>query len=189
LLQKKSKNSGEESEEAAPHHIDPSQDDTNPAPFAQKPLVLASLVDPKSLQSLQAIGGTEGLLSGLGTDTNLGLRSWQHSEAGQRSDPESGNGGGAGAGGDSPESRASAEDRKRVYGINEMPTRKSKSLLLLMWLALKDKVLVRRATIGPHFPRTHLHLSLGSFVNCCGRFPGARSILGFWYPARTGALQ
>ncbi|ETW83423.1 P-type ATPase [Heterobasidion irregulare TC 32-1] len=32
--------------------------------------------------------------------------------------------------------------RKRVYGDNVLPGRKSKSLLLLMWLALKDKVLI-----------------------------------------------
>ena len=36
----------------------------------------------------------------------------------------------------------SLEDRKRVYGSNILPARKSKSLLQLMWLALKDKVLV-----------------------------------------------
>lgn len=88
------------------------------------------------------MGGVEGLMRGLGTDPTKGLRSWQYSDSGQRVDPESGQGGGAGAGGDSPQSRASAEDRKRVYGVNQMPSRKSKSLLLLMWLALKDKVLV-----------------------------------------------
>ena len=38
---------------------------------------------------------------------------------------------------------ADMDVRKRVYGDNVLPGRKSKSLLLLMWLALKDKVLVR----------------------------------------------
>ncbi|QRV74869.1 calcium-transporting ATPase [Ceratobasidium sp. AG-Ba] len=137
---KKSKKS-EEGEEPL-SHVDPTQDQTDPTPFEQKPLVLASLVDPKSLQSLQSMGGSEGLLRGLGTDTNLGLRSWQYSETGERSDPEGGNAGGAGAGGDSPITRATVDDRRRVYGANVMPTRKSKGLLLLMWLALKDKVLV-----------------------------------------------
>lgn len=37
---------------------------------------------------------------------------------------------------------SSMDDRQRVYGINFIPVRKSKSLLQLMWLALKDKVLV-----------------------------------------------
>ncbi|KAH7342030.1 calcium-translocating P-type ATPase [Rhizoctonia solani] len=137
---KNQKKDGESDEQ--PHHIDPSADTTDPTPFEQKPLVLASLVDPKSLHSLESIGGTEGLLRGLGTDTNLGLRSWQYTDLGQKHDPEKGEGGGVGAGGDTPQSRASLEDRRRVYGTNVMPSRKSKSLLLLMWLALKDKVLV-----------------------------------------------
>lgn len=37
---------------------------------------------------------------------------------------------------------ASLDERQRVYGENVLPSRKSKSLLQLMWLALKDKVLV-----------------------------------------------
>ncbi|KAF8754101.1 Sarcoplasmic/endoplasmic reticulum calcium ATPase 3 [Rhizoctonia solani] len=139
---KKSSKKDEESEEQPPHHIDPSEDTTDPAPFDQKPLVLASLVDPKNLQSLESMGGSDGLLRGLGTDTNMGLRSWQYTDSGHNHDPEKGEGGGAGAGGDTPQSRASVDDRRRVYGVNVMPSRKSKSLLLLMWLALKDKVLV-----------------------------------------------
>ncbi|GLB40161.1 putative this magnesium-dependent enzyme catalyzes the hydrolysis of ATP coupled with the transport of calcium [Lyophyllum shimeji] len=39
-------------------------------------------------------------------------------------------------------SNASVDERRRVYGPNILPTRPSKSLLQLMWLALKDKVLV-----------------------------------------------
>ncbi|KAM5537221.1 hypothetical protein V8D89_009154 [Ganoderma adspersum] len=37
---------------------------------------------------------------------------------------------------------ADIEERKRVFGANVLPTRETKSLLQLMWLALKDKVLV-----------------------------------------------
>lgn len=37
---------------------------------------------------------------------------------------------------------ASIEERHRVFGENVLPIRKTKSLLQLMWLALKDKVLV-----------------------------------------------
>lgn len=39
-------------------------------------------------------------------------------------------------------SQANAAERKRVYGANLLPVRKPKSLFYLMWLALKDKVLV-----------------------------------------------
>ncbi len=37
---------------------------------------------------------------------------------------------------------ATIGDRQRIYGQNILPQRQSKSLLLLMWLALQDKVLV-----------------------------------------------
>ncbi|THG98741.1 hypothetical protein EW026_g3507 [Hermanssonia centrifuga] len=37
---------------------------------------------------------------------------------------------------------APIEERRRVFGDNVLPSRKTKSLLQLMWLALKDKVLV-----------------------------------------------
>lgn len=42
-----------------------------------------------------------------------------------------------------PRYAASIDDRRRAYGSNIIPDRKSKSLLELMWLALKDRVLVR----------------------------------------------
>jgi hypothetical protein len=37
----------------------------------------------------------------------------------------------------------SLEDRQRIFGQNICPQRRSKTLLQLMWLAFKDKVLVR----------------------------------------------
>ncbi|KAI0077064.1 calcium-translocating P-type ATPase [Panus rudis PR-1116 ss-1] len=43
---------------------------------------------------------------------------------------------------DGPAYTAPLSERHRVYGENVLPQRKSKSLLQLMWLALKDKVLV-----------------------------------------------
>jgi len=41
-----------------------------------------------------------------------------------------------------PAAQATFEDRRRVYGENVLPHRASKTLLQLMWMALKDKVLV-----------------------------------------------
>ncbi|KAI8980025.1 calcium-translocating P-type ATPase [Trametes punicea] len=41
-----------------------------------------------------------------------------------------------------PTYEANLEVRRRVFGENTLPVRKTKSLLQLMWLALKDKVLV-----------------------------------------------
>ncbi|KAI0636062.1 calcium-translocating P-type ATPase [Trametes polyzona] len=43
---------------------------------------------------------------------------------------------------DGPTYAADLHERRRVFGENTLPTRKTKSLLQLMWLALKDKVLV-----------------------------------------------
>ena len=37
----------------------------------------------------------------------------------------------------------SFEDRRRIFGVNQIPSRKSKSLLQLMWIVLHDQILVR----------------------------------------------
>lgn len=125
-------------------HLDPSKDKTDPTPFTEKPSTLAMLVDPKSLDDLEKIGGVQGLLNGLGVDPSRGLPA----ESG------SGSGGGGGAprsssdaravdGGDGPQWNASYEQRRKVYGRNDLPERKSRSIWELMWMAFKDKVLVR----------------------------------------------
>ncbi|KAH9024007.1 hypothetical protein EDB83DRAFT_1980676 [Lactarius deliciosus] len=56
-------------------------------------------------------------------------------------------GGGSGVGRPSSPNSASAyetviKDRQRIYGHNILPQRPRKSLLLLMWLAIQDKVLI-----------------------------------------------
>jgi len=43
---------------------------------------------------------------------------------------------------DGPAYHADLDERRRVYGENLLPTRPSKTLLQLMWLAFKDKVLI-----------------------------------------------
>ncbi|KAH9010887.1 hypothetical protein EDB84DRAFT_1583544 [Lactarius hengduanensis] len=53
--------------------LDTTQADLNVKPFAFKPLQLASVVNPKSLENLEKLGGVEGLLRGLGTDRVRGL--------------------------------------------------------------------------------------------------------------------
>ena len=125
------KGDGTDATSAIPH-INPLEDNTDPTPFAFKPFPLAALVDPKTLKDLDAMGGLEGLCAGLGTNPTNGLSA--HSLGQGAGDGEKSGGEGAFA--------ASLADRQRVYGINSLPTRRSKSLLQLMWLALKDKVLV-----------------------------------------------
>lgn len=139
------------------------EENVDPTPFIFNSWRLASLVDPKSLDSLTALGGVDELIKGLGTDSRQGLS--KHALGlmdaktmnGHASDDGGGGGGdtmnGNGAAHhlenrmeDSPPRgpySATLADRKRVFGENILPARKSKSLLLLMWLAFKDKVLVR----------------------------------------------
>ncbi|WWD17545.1 calcium-translocating P-type ATPase, PMCA-type [Kwoniella shandongensis] len=124
-------------EKNAAAHLDPDKDTTDPTPFHEKPSRLAMLVDPKSLEDLEKIGGIKGLLDGLGVQGNKGLMiTDSHADGGaprSSADMPAGNG---------PQWKANLEERRRVYGKNDLPQRKSKSLLLLMWIAFKDKVLI-----------------------------------------------
>ncbi|KAF8340446.1 calcium-translocating P-type ATPase [Cantharellus anzutake] len=153
----------------------------DPTPFGFKPKDLADMLDRRKLEQLEAWGGIEGLLAGLGTNSRRGLSSdgvpqsvVVHGEKGYvRSDSippllpaaaderlaamadhrkfESGSQPPGVGGGDEKCERAqynpaayttSLDDRRRVYGSNVIPEWKSKNLLQLMWLALKDRVLV-----------------------------------------------
>ena len=166
----------ERSELAPPAILDLKQEaDLNVEPFSFKPLQLASLVDPKSLENLESLGGVSGLLYGLGLHRHHGLNSQIGSRApatiiavtpfgtemtppkpdGLQSTASLGDGSSWG----SPASlklpagayEATIEDRQRIYGQNILPQRPSKSLLRLMWLALRDKVIV--SPMMPHpFP-------------------------------------
>ena len=155
--------------------VDPATDETDCAPFAEKPLKLASLVDPKNVALLKEMGGIEGVLKGLGTHRTRGLGSRALRGGGEeKRSPGAGRGTGQRHDRDTRDISdkddqrkdeylltpttsleddlnherdgpysATLDDRHRVYGRNVLPGRPSKSLLMLMWLALKDKVLVR----------------------------------------------
>ncbi|PWN53499.1 calcium-translocating P-type ATPase [Violaceomyces palustris] len=116
----------------------------DPTPFRFKPLSLGELVDPKNVPMLRDFGGVKGLLDGLGTDEfyGLDLGGTKADEAGidadARADLEKGKKSEKGP----SFVDASVDDRERVYGNNVLPQRKSKSLLMLMWLALQDKILI-----------------------------------------------
>lgn len=130
---KKKKKKGVPEEEETGHHAELKADLLcDPAPFSLKPFQLAHILDPKSFDSLKAIGGTDGLLTGLGVNKDQGLSKDS-------------------SGGDGP-AAATMEDRARVYGHNVLPIRPSKSLLQLMWTAMKDKVLVRVFYSSPPLP-------------------------------------
>lgn len=144
----------------------------NPAPFHFKPYELAHMLDPKSIETLVNFGGIDGLLQGLGTNADTGLVTGTQRANSLDSSYNLAAGQGASQRHDianlgtnehsdvpvilltDPNERisvpsgnnnafaASMEDRRRVYGENVLPTRITKTLLQLMWAALKDKVLV-----------------------------------------------
>ncbi|KAJ6544760.1 calcium-transporting ATPase [Mycena vulgaris] len=148
--------------------------DTDPTPFRFRSNELAMMLDPKNLDTLEYLGGIEGLLDGLGTSAEVGLGgpSLARSTTGlsghgpgdgrpgagvgvsHRHDPEKGEEtvpaitltdptGEKSADWNSRAAfGASLDVRKRVYGENVLPRRATKSLLSLMYTALKDKVLV-----------------------------------------------
>jgi Ca2+-transporting ATPase len=102
----------------------------DPTPFRFKPYELAGMLDPKNIGTLVGFGGIDGLLRGLGTNPDTGLMTnTQYLESSYNPD-------------NLLVFSATIEDRRRVYGENVLPTRNEKTLLRLIWTALKDKVLV-----------------------------------------------
>jgi hypothetical protein len=151
-------------------HIDPALDNTDPTPFLQKPSALAALVDPKSLASLEAMGGIEGVIHGLGTDavnglSNLPIPAGAEVEAGgPRGQAVNGAEKRLGA-----QYNASLADRERVYGRNFVPPKKPKTLFQLMWAAMKDKVLVSLIHVGRSATRTLTPLARVDHFGYCRR--------------------
>lgn len=125
-------------------------------PFAFSPGQVSKLINPKSLDAFFAVGGLAGLEKGLRTDRRAGLSLDESNLEGSIGFEE------AVAAGKKIQSpvepvRTDAlqqdaaqhhdggkgfDDRKRVFGQNVLPERKSKSLLQLAWIAMKDKVLI-----------------------------------------------
>lgn len=154
------KGENKEEDDKTTHQRELEQDAAiNPAPFPFKPYQLAHMLDPKNLDTLTSFGGSAGLLKGLGTNAEKGLTTSGTPSAGaddaaqpaestdkvpnvKLTTPE-GNVGEAPTPAVPTETVvATFDDRQRVFGTNTLPTRPSKTLLQLMWMALKDKVLI-----------------------------------------------
>jgi Ca2+-transporting ATPase len=148
--------------------------DADPTPFRFRANDLAMMLDPKNLDTLEDIGGITGLLDGLGTTMGVGLGgescAWSTTKLSSCGDGSPGGEVGvslryAPAKGEEivpaitltdPEGErttnwnsagalaASLDVRRHIYGENVLPRRATKSLLSLMYTALKDKVLVRQ---------------------------------------------
>lgn len=88
-------------------------------PFDYSPGQLNKLLNPKSLDVLRALGGLPGLTRGLHADVNTGL--------GVDSSPN---------------------DRVRVYGRNQLPAKKPKSIWRLAWITFQEPVLILLTVAG-----------------------------------------
>jgi Ca2+-transporting ATPase len=102
-------------------------------PFDYSPGQLNKLFNPKSAGALRALGGLEGLARGLHADINAGL-----------SVDEAGNGN-QGAG---EHDGLFAADRIRVYGRNQLPPKKPKSIWRLAWITFQEAVLILLTVAG-----------------------------------------
>ncbi|KIW15270.1 calcium-translocating P-type ATPase, PMCA-type [Exophiala spinifera] len=121
-------------------------------PFAFTPGQLNKLLNPKSLSAFKALGGLRGLERGLRTSITAGLSVDESRLDGQVSFDEATAEGKEAAYGDSPSlsvpTRPEAQrteqfnDRLRVFGDNRLPERKPDGILVLIWRAYNDKILI-----------------------------------------------
>jgi Ca2+-transporting ATPase len=154
-------------------------------PFAFSPGQLSKLFNPKSLSAFCALGGLQGLVRGLRTDSSSGLSvdetaldgtvelddvvgaktsALPHNEVPslglhRRSTTSR------------PIRHTASEsyvDRKRVFGISRLPERKSKSLLQIMWMTFNDKVLIILTVVAA------ISLALGLYQDFGQDAPGPK---------------
>ncbi|KAK1241793.1 hypothetical protein MKX07_007616 [Trichoderma sp. CBMAI-0711] len=122
--------------------------DTDNNPFAFSPGQLNKLINPKSLAAFVALGGLTGLEKGLRSDRRGGLSAEEHvlepitfEEATAAASPVKPTG-------ESPATRSISKpsdgfaERRRIFGENRLPERKSKSFFQLAWIALHDHILI-----------------------------------------------
>lgn len=125
-------------------------------PFAFTPGHIFCLNSRKNLRAFLAMGGLPNIAKGLRTDLKAGLSldetdlagavSWEDATGTQLDQVPSQ------APSESPTKHEASHhhpkpgepfsDRKRIFGVNALPERKSKSFIRLVWIALQDKVLI-----------------------------------------------
>lgn len=122
-------------------------------PFAFTPGELNKLLNPKSLSAYKALGGLRGLEKGLRTSLTAGLSVDETRLDGQVSFAEAVAVGSEKPFQDIPLSRKAStatihdvkgqfEDRLRVFRDNRLPERKPDGILILIWRAYNDKILI-----------------------------------------------
>lgn len=97
-------------------------------PFSFSPGQLNKLLNPKSLNALRALGGLQGLARGLHVELDAGLSVDE-----------------LGAG---TSSKTPSDARTRVYGRNQLPPKKPKSIWRLAWITFQEAVLIMLTVAG-----------------------------------------
>jgi P-type Ca2+ transporter type 2C len=123
-------------------------------PFAYTPGQLNKLLNPKSLSVYKALGGLRGLEKGLRTNLRAGLSVDEIHLDGQVSFDEASQVAEKPAGYDDVplerkdsaairrEVKGQFEDRLRVFRDNRLPEKKADGILILIWRAYNDKILI-----------------------------------------------
>ncbi|KAK3292240.1 uncharacterized protein B0H64DRAFT_426413 [Chaetomium fimeti] len=132
---------------------------TEDSPFSLTPAQLSKLLEPDAITTLQALGGLRGLERGLRTDTRAGLSTDEtriHDDGSVETPtpttptpltpatpkPLLSKATAAASPSSNQHSNQPFTDRRRVFGSNRLPDRKSQSFLALAWIALQDRVLI-----------------------------------------------
>ncbi|KAF4594449.1 calcium-translocating P-type ATPase, PMCA-type [Ophiocordyceps camponoti-floridani] len=140
---------------ASVHAGQPDLADDDPPPnncFAFTPTQLHTLVKLRNLAALDAFGGLPGLAAGLRTDVLAGLNANEAVQLGTLTFDEAV---AAGREGRDPSidniqprsvlvwsGSCRFADRRRIFGTNQLPRRRHKSFLKLLWVAFNDKLLI-----------------------------------------------
>ncbi|KAJ9086933.1 plasma membrane calcium [Entomophthora muscae] len=104
--------------------ISGSQSEGRSNPFSLDAQTLADLIDPKSPEKLQELGGVEGILKALKVDAKIGLSGDELSELSTQ------------------QSSYSCSSRVEVFGKNVLPETQQRSLWSLVWEAYQDRTLI-----------------------------------------------
>ncbi|KAJ9076265.1 plasma membrane calcium [Entomophthora muscae] len=104
--------------------ISGSQSEGTSNPFSLDAQTLADLIDPKSPEKLQELGGVEGILKALKVDAKIGLSGDELSELSTQ------------------QSSYSCSSRVEVFGKNVLPETQQRSLWSLVWEAYQDRTLI-----------------------------------------------
>ena len=124
-------------------------------PFAFSPGQLSKLLNPKSYAAFHALRGLSGLEKGLRTDVHRGLSVDEDELSGNVSFADATGNNSVPIPPKDPITRQTTtksikmsdtaskfSDRRRVFGTNRVPDRKTKSFFHLAWIAAQDKVLI-----------------------------------------------